>query len=65
VSPSKRAAVEAPRAVAKPAVAVASRKKPAKGNIVSMKEWVARYAPRAPLGPEPSAKRNGKRGERK
>lgn len=65
VSPSKRATVEAPRAVAKPAVAVAPRKKPAKGNIVSMKEWVARYAPPAPLGPEPSAKRNGKRGERK
>lgn len=65
VSPSKRAAVEAPRAAAKPAVAAASKKKPAKGNIVSMKDWVARYARPASLGPDPSAKRNGKKGERK
>ncbi len=58
-SPSKRAAA------AKPAVLAAPRKKPAKGNIVSMKDWVARYAPPAPLGPEPSARRDGKKGERK
>ncbi len=57
VSPSKRAA-------AKPAVAAAPKKPPAKGNIVSMKDWVARYAPPAPLGAEPSARRNGKKGER-
>lgn len=67
-TPSKRAAVEVPRAAAKPVPAAAPKKKPsrpAKGNIVSMKDWVARYAPPAPLGPEPSAKRNGKKGERK
>lgn len=67
-TPSKRAAAEAPRPAAKPAPVATPKKKPSrptKGNIVSMKDWVARYAPPAPLGPAPSAKRNGRKGERK
>lgn len=69
VSPSKRATAETPRAATKPAVATASRgkpgEKPGKGNIVSIKDWVARYTAPAPLGSAPPARRNGKRGERK
>lgn len=70
-SPSKRAAAEASPTVAKPkpakkAARLAKSAKPsAKGNIVSMKDWVARYAPLPPLGPEKPAKRNDRKGERK
>ncbi len=68
-SPSKRAAAEAPRAAAKPAKKAGKPAKPvrtpAKGNIVSMKDWVARYAPPPPLGPQQPARRNDRKGERK
>lgn len=69
VSPSKRAAAEAPSTVAKPAKKAGKPAKLAKasvnGNIVSMKDWVARYAPMPPLGPGKPAKRNDRKGERK
>ncbi len=70
-SPSKRAAVEAAPAAVKPkppkktARPAKPAKASAKGNIVSMKDWVARYAPTPPLGPEKPAKRNDRKGERK
>ena len=66
-SPSKRANAEVPRIAAKPATTVAKKKPQTRasgGKVVSMKDWVARYAPPAPLGSEKSAKRSGKKGER-
>ena len=65
-TPSKRAAPK-PSAPAKAGKSASVQKpakaaKPAKGNIVSMKDWVARYAAPAPLAAPGPGK--GKRGER-